>query len=262
MTPPPLRASARPSRGHGQPSGRKGWAVGLVAILLAVGCSSDKASDRKSTAKPRTVTVFAAASLQRAFTAEAKAFEAEHKGVRVALSFAGSQALVEQIQQGAPADVLATADQATMAKVAHELVGSSVVFAHNQLAIVTAKDNPKRVRTLQDLARKDLLVVLAGPTVPVGKAAAKALAAAGVKVSPASLEDSVSGVVTKVGLGEADAGIAYVTDLTAPDVQGIPLPGTTTSLAIGRLSEGDATAFVAFVRSAAGRRILMAFGFQ
>jgi molybdate transport system substrate-binding protein len=218
-----------------------------------------------SSATPtETVTVFAAASLTRAFTAEGRAFEAAHPGVRVTFSFAGSQALVAQVQQGAPASVLATADPETIAKVRAELAAEPEVLAHNQLAIVTAPGNPKHVTTATDLARPGIRVVLADPAVPVGKAAAKALAAAGVRVQPVSLEDAVTGVVTKVRLGEADAGIAYATDLVGSGVAGTPLAGTTTALAIAPLegASRQATAFVAFVLGAEGQRVLRSFGFS
>ena len=225
----------------------------LLLVLLLTGCSVHATSSTK-------VTVFAAASLTKAFTEEATTYEKTHPGTDVVLSFAGSQSLVAQVQQGAPADVLATADQATMAAVAGALQQPAAVFAHNQLAIVTAAGNPLHLATLQDLARKELKVVLAGPTVPVGKAAARALAAAGVHLTPVSLEDAVTGVVGKVRLGEADAGIAYVTDL-GDGVDGVPVPGTTTSLAIGPLTD-DGTAFVAFVLSPDGQAVLRKHGFR
>ena len=231
-----------------------------AALLVVAGCGSGSTS----TSPPkRTLTVFAAASLTKAFTAEGAAFEHTRPGLSVTFSFAGSQALVAQVQQGAPASVLATADLPTMEAVQAKLSGAPVVFAHNRLAIVTAAGNPLQLTTLASLARPGLKVVLAGPRVPVGKAAADALRAAGVTVHPVSLEDAVSGVVTKVRLGEADAGIAYATDLSGSQVGGVPLAATTTSLAIGALSPApDASAFIAFIRSAAGQRILAAYGFQ
>jgi molybdate transport system substrate-binding protein len=230
------------------------WAALAAGIALIAACGSGGSTKRT------TVTVFAAASLTKAFTDEAAAYEKQHPGTRVVLSFAGSQSLVAQIQQGAPADVLATADEATMAKARAELKKPAIVFAHNELALVTARGNPLALTSLQDLARPGIKVVLAGPTVPVGKAAAAALAAAHVTVHPVSLEDSVTGVVGKVRLGEADAGIAYVTDL-ADGVDGVPLPGTTTNLAIGGLTQRG-EGFVAFVRSAAGQAILRKHRFQ
>jgi molybdate transport system substrate-binding protein len=239
--------------------------LALLPLLLA-GCGSDTPSASKPESR-RTVTVFAAASLTKAFQAEGKAFEQSHKNLTVTFSFAGSQALVAQIQQGAPASVLATADLATSLTVKNLLGTAPTVFAHNQLAIVTAPENPKHLTSLADLARPGLKVVLAGPTVPVGKAAAKALAAAKVTVKPVSLEDSVTGVVTKVRLGEADAGIAYVTDLAgATDVGGAPVPGTTTDLVISTLkgisAPDDADAFIGFLQSGEGKAILTSFGFS
>jgi molybdate transport system substrate-binding protein len=226
----------------------------LLALVLVAACSAN-ASGRDAT-----VTVFAAASLTRAFTEEAAAYEKAHPGTDVVLSFAGSQSLVAQVQQGAPADVLATADRATMAKVSDELAQPPQVFAHNQLAIVTARGNPLHLAALADLGRPGLKVVLAAPSVPVGKAAAKALLGAGATVRPVSLEDAVTGVVGKVRLGEADAGIAYVTDLGS-EVGGVPLPGTTTSLAIAPLS-ADGEAFVAFVQSPQGQAVLRKHRFR
>jgi molybdate transport system substrate-binding protein len=224
----------------------------VVLLLLLAGCSAGS-QDTK-------VTVFAAASLTTAFTEEAAAYEQAHEGTDVVLSFAGSQSLVAQIQQGAPADVLATADAATMGTVEAELTRPADVFAHNQLALVTAPGNPLRLTSLSDLTKPGVKVVLAGETVPVGKAAKRALDAAGVTVKPVSLEDAVTGVVGKVRLGEADAGIAYVTDL-GDGVDGTPLPGTTTSLCIGPLtSSGEG--FVEFVQSAAGKAILGKHRFQ
>lgn len=225
----------------------------LLVLLLTAGCAAHASpADR--------VTVFAAASLTKAFTAEARAFEKAHPHTRVELSFAGSQSLVAQVQQGAPADALATADVATLAAVRGELRGTPQVFAHNQLAIVTAPGNPLRLTSLADLSRPGLKVVLAAPSVPVGRAAAAALRTAGVAVHPVSLENAVTGVVGKVRLGEADAGIAYVTDL-GDGVAGTPLSGTRTDLAIGTLT-ARGEGFVAFVLSAAGQAVLREHGFR
>lgn len=221
----------------------------LALVLLTGACATAHAEQH--------VTVFAAASLQRAFTAEAAAFERAHPGTHVVLSFAGSQSLVAQVGQGAPADVIATADAATMRAV----TDTYRVFAHNQLALVTAAGNPLHLTGLADLARPGLKVVLAGPSVPVGKAAARALREAGVTVRPVSLEDAVTGVVTKVRLGEADAGIAYATDLTGEGVTGVPLPGTRTDLAVSPLHDAGRD-FVSFLLSPEGRRVLQAHGFR
>src|SRR4051812_15941216 len=193
-----------------------------AAAFFAVALAACGSSGGAGTAPTRTLTVFAASSLTSSLTAAGKTFETAHPGVHVRFSFAGSQALVAQLKQGAPADVLATADAASMA--ASGLSGSRV-FARNRLAVITAPGNPKHISTLADLRRAGVRVVLAGPTVPVGKAAGKALAAAHVVVKPVSLEQDVKGVVTKVRLGEADAGIAYATDVQAAhgDVAGTEL---------------------------------------
>ena len=243
----------------------KGRSLGrcaLAAVLLTAACGSDT----PKTNPTRTITVFAASSLTKAFTAEGKAFEQDHKGLKVTFSFAGSQSLVAQVKEGAPADVLATADVATLESVKDQLSGDYAVFAHNSLAIVTPKGNPAHVTSLADLAKRGLKVVLAGPTVPVGKAAHKALDKAHVTVKPVSEEDSVAGVVSKVRLGEADAGIAYVTDLAGDDqVEGTPLEGTTTDLAIatikGIANPDDADLFLGFIRSDTGQQVLKSFGF-
>jgi molybdate transport system substrate-binding protein len=225
----------------------------LCFVLLAASACSKGTPNR-------TITVFAASSLKTAFTEEGKSFEESHPGVHLRFSFAGSQALIAQIEQGAPADVLATADLETIGKVRSKLVDDPVVFAHNQLAIVTAKGNPHGFTTLQSLTGARL--VTAGPTVPLGKATDKAIAAARVTLHPVSREDSASGVATKVRLGEADAGIAYGSDLTG-DLDGVRLPGTTTELAIGTLNDrSEASAFLTFVRSGAGQQILEDAGFS
>ena len=232
----------------------------LAAATLLSGCASSGSPAPKAVSS-RTLTVFAASSLSSAFTAAGKAFEGRHAGVQVRFSFAGSQALVAQLKQGAPADVLATADTASMA--ASGLTGARV-FARNRLAIITAPGNPKHVAALADLGRSGLRVVLAGPTVPVGKAANKAIAAAHVTVKPVSLEQDVKGVVTKVRLGEADAGIAYVTDVKAAhgDIAGTGLPEISNSYPVVVAKDGtDATAFADFLLSSDGQTLLASFGF-
>lgn len=223
----------------------------LVATLLLAGCGNG-GSDRE-------LTVFAASSLSAALTAEAEVFAEQHPDVRVRFSFAGSQSLVAQLAQGAPADVLATADAASMEASG---VKGARVFAQNGLAVVTAPGNPLHLTSLADLTR--VRVVLAGPTVPVGRAAAKALAAAGVRVQPVSQEQDVKGVVTKVRLGEADAGIAYGTDLQAAKgaVGGFRLPGVSNSLPVAAVTPGDdAKAFVALLLSDRGQQVLRSYGF-
>jgi molybdate transport system substrate-binding protein len=200
----------------------------------------------------------------------AKPFADAHDNYSLTFNFAGSQQLVAQLQQGAKADALATADQQTMAGVpVKDRSGTAVVFARNRLVIAVGRGNPKHIQTLADLARPDLKVVLAAPAVPAGKYARQALAKAGVNVSPVSLEDNVEAVVTKVGLGEADAGIVYVTDATSsrnvdavqiPDVDNVIAAYPGVGLSIGSQRAGGQQ-FVAFLRSPSGQAVLRRFGF-
>lgn len=242
---------------------RRLGAVAAVLIALTAACSGGGGTRRQ-------VTVFAAASLTDAFKAMAKPFADAHDDYSLTFNFAGSQQLVAQLQQGAKADALATADRSTMASVpAKDRSSSPVVFARNRLVIAVSPGNPKHVETLADLARPDLKVVLAAPAVPAGKYARQALVEAGVIVKPVSFEDNVEAVVTKVGLGEADAGIVYATDATAgrnvapvqiPDADNVIAEYLAAPLATGnRLSGGQQ--FVAFLRSPSGQAILRRFGF-
>jgi len=245
----------------------------LLVVLLAAACGGNDQPSGGSAGQAAggsgKLTVFAAASLTKAFEATKDAFQNDHPGVSVTFSFAGSQALATQIQQGAPADVFASADQKNMAKVA-DLVGSPRVFAQNVLEIVVAKGNPKGVRSLGDLAGKGLIVVLAGPEVPAGKYAAEALARQGVTVKPRSLEDNVKGVVNKVALGSADAGIVYATDVPAAGdkVEGVEIPSdqnvtATYPIAVVKASKNQqlAQAWVDYVASGQGQAFLKDAGF-
>lgn len=239
------------------------WA-GAIALVVAfaAACSSTSSSTPPPKRPPAgaKVTVFAAASLTNAFAAEAAAF-AQLTGEQATFSFAGSQELVAQIRQGAPADVVATADLSTM----QQLPGASgaKLFARNRLVIVTPKGNPKHITGLADLARPGLIVVLAAPTVPAGKYAAQALTAAHVQVHPKSLEDNVRGVLTKVELGEADAGIVYVTDAQSAknNVSTIAIPGGPIASYPVLALHPVGSKFVAFLLSAQGQAILRQYGF-
>ena len=236
-----------------------------AAVLTLAGCGGGGGSDAAS---PGEIRVFAAASLTAAFSQLGQDFTAAN-GTRMTFNFAGSQALATQIRQAAPADVFASADLANMDKV-KDLVGTPRNFASNRLQIVVETGNPKGVTGLGDLAASDLKVVLAAPEVPAGRYAAEVLAKAGVTVRPVSQEDNVKAVVTKVALGEADAGIVYVTDVTAGGdrVEGVDLPedqNVTATYPIATVeaskAPGQAQAFVDLVLSAAGRRVLEQHGF-
>jgi len=223
-------------------------------------------------AEPTPLVVLAAASLTESFGEIAHAFEAGTPGVRVQASFAASSTLAAQIEQGAPADVVATADEPTMARLrdAGALAAPPVVFARNRLAIVVERGNPKRIATLADLGRPDVALVLAAEQVPVGRYARQCLAAAGVTATPRSLEADVKAVVAKVALGEADAGIAYETDLRAAagKVDRVAIPDAANVVAaypvapVARAAAPDAARrFVDFLRSADARAILARHGF-
>ena len=261
MTVPTLRRGAARSRAI----------LPFVALLIALplvvaaGCGGSSSSGGGQ----RELTVFAAASLTDAFTRLGDQFTAAHPEVKVTFNFAGSSDLVAQLQQGAPADALATADSTNMDKVAGQ-TGAPTDFAGNKLMIAVEPGNPKHITGLADLAAKDLKVVLAAPEVPAGRYAQEALAKAGVTVTPVSLEVSVKGVVTKVSLGEADAGIVYVTDVEAAKgtVQGVKIPDAQNVLAtypIATLKDSahpdDAQAFVDLVLSAEGQKVLADDGF-
>jgi molybdate transport system substrate-binding protein len=242
-----------------------------VVVLLGGAVSATRAAASDQTA-PRPVRVFAAASLTAAFRAVGAAFEVGHPGTRVELNFAGSPTLVQQIREGAPADVFASADEANMQKVvdAEAVAGTPRIFARNVLQIVVGKGNPERIAGLADLTRPGLIVVLCGETVPAGRYAREAFAKAGVTPPAGSRELDVRAVVSKVALGEADAGVAYVTDVRAAGgtVEGVGIAPAFNVMArypIAVLRESPdperARAFVAFVLSAAGRAILGAHGF-
>ncbi|HEU4900197.1 MAG TPA: molybdate ABC transporter substrate-binding protein [Actinomycetota bacterium] len=243
-------------------------ALAVAALLLVAGCG-DESGGSSGAAAPSEIKVFAAASLTAAFTELGQQYTSANGGTKVTFNFAGSQALATQIQQAAPADVFASADLANMDKV-KDLVGTSQNFASNLLAIVVEEGNPKGVKGLDDLARPDLKVVLAAPDVPAGKYAAEILGKAGVAVKPVSQEDNVKAVVTKVSLGEADAGIVYVTDITAggAKVEGVDIPREQNVLATYPIATvkasrapDEAQAFMDLVLSAEGQQVLKQYGF-
>jgi molybdate transport system substrate-binding protein len=243
-------------------------AVLAAAALVLAGCGGDDEPSGGTSASPAELKVFAAASLTAAFTEIGGRFT-DASGTKVTFNFAGSQALATQIQQAAPADVFASADTANMDKVA-DLVGTPRNFASNQLQIVVEQGNPKGVKGLDDLANPDLKVVLAAPDVPAGRYAAESLAKAGVTVEPVSQEDNVKAVVTKVSLGEADAGIVYVTDVAAGGdrVEGVGIPEELNVLATYPIATVKASkaqdqeqAFMDQVLGAEGQQVLKAHGF-
>jgi molybdate transport system substrate-binding protein len=218
------------------------------------------------------ITVFAATSLTEAFTDIGTAFAATDDGAPVEFSFDASSALVTQITEGAPADVFASADTANMDKLTDaDLNGTDpVIFATNLLTIIVPKGNPAGVTGVEDLANPDLKVVLCAEEVPCGNYANQILDAAGVDVTPVSLEENVRGVVTKVTSGEADAGIVYVTDVTAAGdaAERVQIPediNVQAQYPIATVGESGnqetGQAFIDFVTGDEGRQILSQYGF-
>jgi molybdate transport system substrate-binding protein len=216
--------------------------------------------------------VFAAASLTASFNALGIAFRKANPGVGVNFNYAGTPTLVTQIEQGAPADVFASADTTNMDKLTADgfTSGSSEVFARNQLEIVIAPGNPKGIAGLADLAKPGVIYITEGPTVPAGRYSLQALATAGVKVNPKSFETSVAGVISKIELGEADAGIVYSTDIQAAGsrVRAVPIPTANNVIATypivavkGTKYQDIDNAFIAYVLSATGQSMLATFGF-
>jgi len=236
----------------------------LFAIAFAVAACS-YGSDSSGSSSPGTVTVFAAASLTDAFEEIASGFGS----VGVEFNFLASSDLAAQIIAGAPADVFASADEANMARVVDEgLAGNPLVFAENRLSIAVPAGNPGGIESLSDLDDPDLVVALCNEECPAGRYAIEAFESAGISVEPDSLEADVRGVLTRVGLGEADAGVVYVTDIAAdPDVEGVDIPeednvvATYPIVALDDAPE-EASEFVNYVRSESGERILTDFGFQ
>jgi molybdate transport system substrate-binding protein len=245
-------------------------AVLLAAVISAAGCgASDDAPDA--------VTVFAASSLTEAFTEIGDEFSSAHSGVTVTFNFAASSTLAGQIANGAPADVFASADEIQMQNVvnAGRVSGVAETFATNTLAIVVAAANPESIGDVSDLSRDGLVVVLAAPEVPIGAYTADVLAQAGVVARPASFEENVKAVVNKVALGEADAGIAYATDVAAAGdaVVGVAISADDNIVAtypIAALTSPDddddngdelAKKFIEFVFGPEGQAVLARFGF-
>jgi molybdate transport system substrate-binding protein len=240
--------------------------LALLLAALTTLAAPAHAADSES------LSVFGAASLTAAFKAAGAAFEASHPGTTLAFNFAGSPTLVQQIKEGAPADVFASADEANMQKLVEAglVAGAPQIFAQNLLQIVVGKGNPKHIAGLADLTKPGLIVILCGETVPAGRYALEAFKKAGVTPPAGSREPDVKAVVTKVGLGEADAGIVYLSDVWAASatIEGVGLPpdhNVSARYPIAALREAKhpeaARAFIDFVLSEPGKKILGDYGF-
>jgi molybdate transport system substrate-binding protein len=255
-------------------------AVVAAAALVLAGCSSSdtgaSTGDTSSTSAAPTitgdVTVFAAASLTESFTRLGKDFEAAHPGVKVTFNFAGSSALAQQLNQGAPADVFASAAPKNMTDVTDTgaITATPVTFVTNTLEIAVPAGNPAKVTGLADFAKPDLKIALCAEQVPCGAAAKKVFAAAGITPAPDTLEQDVKAALSKVSLGEVDAALVYRTDVRAAGdkVEGIEFPEADKAVNEYPIAVCDkapnpdgAEAFVDYVLSDKGKAVLTEAGF-
>ncbi len=248
----------------------------LLVPLAACGSDDDKKdsgadANASATGVPKAdLTVLAASSLTDVFKTAGAAYEKEHPGTKVRFSFAGSQELAAQVKQGAPADALVTADTKTMDGLKSD-TGTPAIIAKNRLVIATGKGNPEKIDDLKDLSDTKLKVVLAAPEVPVGRYSKQILDAQKIAVKPVSQEPNVRAVLSKVELGEADAGLVYKTDAaTATDkVEAVDIPDARNAVAsypaatlkTTKNSEA-ADAFVKWLSTPEAQRILADAGFQ
>jgi molybdate transport system substrate-binding protein len=239
--------------------------VGILIVVLSALPASCGGGDSK-------LRVFAAASLIEAFDDSTAPLRSRDPRITAEFTFAGSSTLVQQIIDGADADVFASADEANMRKLVDAgRVETPRVFAHNILQIAVAPGNPKNIKTLADLERHGVVLVLADGSVPAGSYALQAFARAGLPVpEPRSLELDVKAVLTKLTTGEADAVVAYQTDVKAAgsQVQGVPIPdddNVVTTYPIAIVKDGkhraDAEAFVNEAVSGRVQQQLQARGF-
>ncbi len=232
----------------------------IFALATLTGCGK---------ADQETLTVYAAASLNKSFTQIAKDFEKEHPDVLVKFSFGGSSDLVEQIKAGADADVFASADTKNMDLLGDEAIKPQI-FATNTLEIAVPPGNPASISKFAELTKPGVKLVICAAEVPCGSATQTAAASAGLKLKPVSEEQSVTDVLGKVAAGEADAGLVYVTDVLGAggSVTGVPFAESASavnSYPIARLDDADdddlADEFVDFVLSAQGQAVLEKAGF-
>ncbi|GAB2978108.1 molybdate ABC transporter substrate-binding protein [Streptomyces pseudoechinosporeus] len=253
-------------------TGRRAAAVLTAAALLGslAACGDDNTEQTSGSSDTANLTVLAASSLTDAFRTAGAAYEKGHPGTKVTFSFAGSQELAAQVKQGAPADVLVTADTKTMDGLRAD-TGTATVIAKNRLVIAVGAGNPKQIKGLEDLADSKTKVVLAAPEVPVGRYSRQVLADRKITVKPVSDEPNVRAVLSKVELGEADAGIVYKTDAaTATDqTDAITIPDDQNAIAsypAATLKESQhstaATAFVKWLSSPQAQQILRTAGFE
>jgi molybdate transport system substrate-binding protein len=233
----------------------------MLSVLPLTACGGDDGT---------TITVLAASSLTGTFTELGQKFEEEHSGVTVKFAFDSSATLAQQATDGAPADVLATADQTTMDSAKAAQASDPKTFATNVMVLATPADNPGHVQAFSDLNKSSVKFVMCVPTAPCGKIGQALLDQDHITGRPVSQEVDVKSVLAKLTEGEADAGIIYTTDAVAAgsDVKAIPIPGADqqiTTYPIVALKQSDhsdlAQEFVDLVLGPTGRQILQQAGF-
>jgi len=245
----------------------------IVTALVLAACGSSSSSTSASGKPSGQLLVFAATSLKAAFDQIGAGFEKANPDVTVKFNYNGSSSLATSINQGAPADVFASAAPSNMKTVtdAGHASGTPKIFARNQGEIMVEAGNPHNIKSLSDLANPAIKVVVCAPDVPCGALAQAIFKSAGVTVKPVSEETNVGGVVTKVTLGEADAGIVYVTDVKANESKaaGVPIPADQnqiTDYPIVQVKDAPnakaATAFISYVLGPDGQKVLASFGFM
>jgi len=243
--------------------------VVFAALSVVIAAAQPVAAAPKPSGE---ITIFAASSLTESFDAMAKQFEKKYPDVSVKFDYDASSNLATQINQGAPADVFASADQDNLQKTIDSgaVTPPAVVFAKNRLEIAVEKGNPKKIKSLADLQKSGLVVVLCADQVPCGKYAAQSLAMAGVTINPSSKEENAKATLSKVSIGEADASIVYVTDVKASKgtTSGVKIADKQNVIAtypMGVVKESQnataAKAWVQYVTSKDGQKTLRKFGF-
>jgi molybdate transport system substrate-binding protein len=275
--------------------------VAAFALVLAA-CSSSSGSSPSASAAPVAtptaaasvaassapsaaavdLTIYAASSLKAALDKVKTQYEAANPGTTLTISTDASSALETKIEQGAPADVFLSADTTNPQKLVDKALasGSLTDFAKNKLTVIVPKDNPAKIQTPADLAKSGVKVIAAGDAVPITKYATQLVGnlakepgypanfVAAYDANIASKEDNVGAIVAKVGTGEGDAGIVYVTDANGKDVAAIAVPPDANVIATyaGALLKSSANpsaanAFLSWLAAPDGQAILSGFGF-
>jgi molybdate transport system substrate-binding protein len=242
-------------------------ALSALAACSSAGSGSAAGGGGKLTGS---ITVYAASSLTEAFDTIKAKFAATHPGTKITITYGASSDLSTQIAQGAPVDVFASASEKNMQSLGSTALGPRA-FVSNTLEVAVPPGNPAEIASVADLAKPGVKVAMCDPAGPCGAVAAQVFKKAGVTVKPTATEADVKSTLAAVESGEVDAGLVYVTDVRAAGskVKGVPIPGsvnasTTYPIAALKAAENPALAkaFVAFVRSTAGRKVLIADGFS